>query len=56
MYKVWTNWKNKDKRLCVAGSDTISVAVHYAYQYTEEGPVTIRKGNKTVVEMVQGSL
>ena len=46
MYYVWTNWKDKNRRLRVAGSDSFREAMYYAGQYTEEGDVTVKLGNK----------
>ena len=45
MFTVWTSWRDKDKRLKVAAADELDMAMHYAYQYVDEGPVTVREKN-----------
>ncbi len=49
MFHVWTGPRNGT--LKVASADTIQSAMHYAIQYREEGPVTVRNGNKIIAMM-----
>lgn len=49
MYTVWTNWKDKEKRLKVAAADKLETAMNYAYQYVDEGPVTVREKNHNLI-------
>ena len=46
MFHVWVGPRNGTMK--VASADTLQSAMMYAVQYREEGPVTVRDGNKIV--------
>lgn len=49
MHHVWVDYP----KLCVAKADSYDEAVHYAWQYIDEGKVTIRLRNKILLTLVK---
>ena len=49
-YAVWVDYP----RLKVAGADRLREAMYYAYQYTDEGAVTVRHRNRIVAKLSAG--